>query len=782
MPTQQEFAQQMIQQLRVLDPSASIALGTPERKIIDTVAQSLVDVQVDLTSLSGALDLDSKFGSDLDAFLNLFGFGRQLGIRATGIVTFSREEESNVDIRIPVATQVSAAVENNGVIQNYVYETTIDAILSAGELEVSAPIRAIGPGVTYNVPANTVTQFISAGIFGITGITNSLPTTNGLDPETDAEYKVRFRNTIFRNLAGTQDQYLALAVAGAFTNKANVIGPISRYREYIQVPPVDDTQTYEIADGEFVTGNFGSSLSNEYTTSLSSIPYSEYTYDTVPHFVSDSQSGRFYTDEIDYDMNTTILGRTRGDALRQYGGGLDENPASATTRPNITFKNVYTGSEDTVQAARPGDIVLFEHSYISSASRNDHENNINNCVDIYINGLNDTATTTVLVRPTLSSSTFVDNSTSKLHFENYRRIGEPEKRPVLGNLFTPLFQTPITSVPDSLTIPNSGFTSTFYEGEHYWGVIEVSEIGGTIRARTGIEWSTTIRGARSGETSPNYTGNRIYQAPATPLSIDYTFDRNVADLQAAVESAKQVTTDVLVHKATMRYFKFHLNVMYTSGYSPSSVNSSINTSLANFLQNMYFGTVIQLSDILQTVHNVAGVDNVRWSHDVDSDIPCVTECNILGEPRLGIVIDRKVAGDYVDEIDDWQQWYITGNPTGGTYTLTFDGDTTSDISYNWNATAIQTEVRSAFGDVSLTVTGLGTPSSPFIIKWPGSGSIKPLITATSNLIVEPSDTTFITDFVLRDNELPALPSEALDTDTAPGVEIRTRAQNTWQNN
>ena len=36
--SQRELALQMIAQLRVLDPSISVEVGTPERKIIDTVA------------------------------------------------------------------------------------------------------------------------------------------------------------------------------------------------------------------------------------------------------------------------------------------------------------------------------------------------------------------------------------------------------------------------------------------------------------------------------------------------------------------------------------------------------------------------------------------------------------------------------------------------------------------------------------------------------------------------------------------------------------------------
>jgi hypothetical protein len=57
MATQQQLALQMVAQLRVLDPSISAEVGTPERKIIDTVAQALAESQIDLDVLSGSLDL-----------------------------------------------------------------------------------------------------------------------------------------------------------------------------------------------------------------------------------------------------------------------------------------------------------------------------------------------------------------------------------------------------------------------------------------------------------------------------------------------------------------------------------------------------------------------------------------------------------------------------------------------------------------------------------------------------------------------------------------------------
>src|SRR5881398_1823324 len=98
MATQRDIALQMVAQLRLLDPSASAEVGTPERKIIDTVAQQNADSQIDLVALRQALDLDSKYGANLDRFLDLFGFGRIKASYATGFVIFSRLTPATSDI------------------------------------------------------------------------------------------------------------------------------------------------------------------------------------------------------------------------------------------------------------------------------------------------------------------------------------------------------------------------------------------------------------------------------------------------------------------------------------------------------------------------------------------------------------------------------------------------------------------------------------------------------------------------------------------------------------
>jgi hypothetical protein len=96
---------------------------------------------------------------------------------------------------------------------------------------------------------------------------------------------------------------------------------------------------------------------------------------------------------------------------------------------------------------------------------------------------------------------------------------------------------------------------------------------------------------------------------------DYSYDRNIVVLQAALEAAKQVTTDVLAHRANTRYFKPDLTVIGNPGVSTSALKQSIKTALDTYLNTVGFGSTMQLSDILQSAHNAIGVDSVKWSRD-----------------------------------------------------------------------------------------------------------------------------------------------------------------------
>lgn len=66
-------------------------------------------------------------------------------------------------------------------------------------------------------------------------------------------------------------------------------------------------------------------------------------------------------------------------------------------------------------------------------------------------------------------------------------------------------------------------------------------------------------------------------------------------------------------------------------------------------------------------------------------------------------------------VSDVQTITIVGSPTGGTYTLSFNGQTTSAIAFNASASTIQTDLQalSTIGTGKVAVTGTGPFSATF---------------------------------------------------------------------
>lgn len=884
--SQLEFAQQMVAQLRLLKPGISAEVGTPERLILDVAAQGWADSQIDLIGLQNAFNLETKFGSNLDSFLSIFSFKRIAASSASGFVVFSRNVTSASDITIPKGTLVeSSVISPNG--QKAQFQTISSAILKAGSLQTSpVPIEATTPGSLGNVEANKITIMGIGGqpVLGITAVTNPTATTNGADQEDDNSFKVRFKNTVFRNLAGTQDQFIALAISTAFSTKANVIGPTSKYQEYIQVPLKKDTEEEEygnikikgvgnkytgigtISSGSknlklepeipkgtpnsflekegvvkvgdtvtlyhegqnptvaltskvtSITSNSeivietaaGSTLTkvvcligtnvepviSEWTSALSTIPYARNVWSANPIFISNGQTGAgnyFFRELTDFAFN--YPGLLQGDTFRAWVDGVGLDPrfdVLGSTQPNVTFLNVYTGTNTEIKSLTPEDIVLLEYEYTSTSSRNDPTKNVTNAVDVYVDGQNEQASTTIFSAPLSPSAyAFVDEPTSAYHYENYRRDGEPAKRPMKGNILTTLFQEPVLSLPAQITIGSNNY----YLGTHYWLVHDVSTYGGTVRARDGIEWAQYIKGDTTGlgpqteplESPPAYAGTAF---PALPLNSavdveNYTFDQNIRDLQAALLGSRQITTDVLAHKGFKRYFKFDITVMYSPSGTVAEINNNIQKSVATYLANQYFGSVIRLSDILQQVHNVPGVENVRWSNDIpkSENLIRVYETDIKGRPLLNVEVSRFRPGT-AGSTEEIQKLYVVGQPTGGSFTLTYKGHTAITIEISkLTAAEIETKINASLGASTVTVTeenrsttGVTYPIKSFQITFKATG---PQVLPSTTVSLTGGSYVFDNDFFLRDDELPTLPTGTQTGDTVAGFILRPRAQNTW---
>jgi hypothetical protein len=519
--------------------------------------------------------------------------------------------------------------------------------------------------------------------------------------------------------------------------------------------------------------------------------------------VSNGSSGvgnYFYRQDVDYRINIDPTFKNRGDTYRLASIGRGLNPVTdpkTNFQPNISFINIYTGTLANVEAMRPNDVVLFEHSYLSEASRNDIERNITNAVDVYIDGGDLESATVILPNPT-TISLIVDNPESKYHYENYRRNGNREYRPILGNLLMPLMHQPVVEVPELINVQVDELTYTFERDVHYWGIEDHTILGGTIRGRGGIEWNMDKPAQLLDSPDLFITDPNI-----DFITIDkYIYDKSVPHLQNALEDAKQVTTDVLAHRASRRYFKLDITVMYDPGASVPITNDNIQSATQDFLTSQYFGSIVQMSDLLQVVHGVSGVDNVRWTSDVptSADAARVYETSRLGQPLTNIQIEvlRKglFAVDVLPGIPEIQQM-IVGNPTAGNYALRFANTYSNPIPYNANAAAIKAQLDFMTAGVN-TVTGSGTFADPFLITFVDNAP-KSMIESTpvpTRLIpgvplvngfrdLYNPDFILDSDFFLKDDELVSLATQVDDTtlgffaDTVPGMIIRPRAQNTF---
>lgn len=107
--------------------------------------------------------------------------------------------------------------------------------------------------------------------------------------------------------------------------------------------------------------------------------------------------------------------------------------------------------------------------------------------------------------------------------------------------------------------------------------------------------------------------------------------------------------------------------------------------------------------------------------------------------RSGMVLQASDDGSKVVEwdgdaaVNEQQTVTITGTPTGGTFTLEFDGEVTAAIAYNANAAAVAAALEALpnIGDGNVSASGGALPGTPVVVTFQGdlAGEAQPLMTA-----------------------------------------------------
>lgn len=542
MATINDVVAQMRAALQISEPDLDTSIGTTTRKILDAVGEVVSEGYADSYLLQYQYDLDAKTGPDLDDFVALFGFARHTAKRATGVVTFERTSPAPEGIFVPPGIQVGTDDS-----PPVVFTTTVPAVLEKGATQTSVTVQAVLGGTHGNVPNGAIMRMMTP-LEGFSSIGNPLSLTGGTDAESDDNLRRRFRRTVFRNLAGTEQMFLGLALEDDDVTQANVIGASKFFREQVEVVAGTATSTLQQAAAIYA----GSST-----------------------FGPDIDGGDIFLEGVHYTFDASV------------------NPPTITKidRP------IPAGETDPF----PDGIYDLEFEYVPQASRNRPSAGITNRVDVYVNGVR--AEEAIETGIFLYSQTFNVTAGSPYNRENFRRSSD-NSMPQDGNYFVRFAFAPVVDPALSDFIVINGMT--YQENVDYFLVQDVTSSGGTATSLSGIEWLNQVNGAP-----------KITPPDNAVFSLHYSFNAIPRDVEDSITQWGLVTTDVRVHEARRIRLRMHLAVILEPGYSRDSIAPEIHTEVNDLLAGINFNSVVQVSDVLEAVMGVNGVDAARFLHSSD---------------------------------------------------------------------------------------------------------------------------------------------------------------------
>lgn len=275
---------------------------------------------------------------------------------------------------------------------------------------------------------------------------------------------------------------------------------------------------------------------------------------------------------------------------------------SPTTPPTVTVLN---------SAVIPdGTIADLMYQYTPVMSRSDPLTGIINRVDVWCGGQR--AVSAQQAMRFSNAKTFNTTSGSIYNRANWEALDGTQ--PTSGNVFIPLAYGPIMTVSSTLLI-----------GTTTYGLVTPAHPMGSVSG--GVTYAYRIV---HDKTSNGYTPQSLFglewnagTVPAnnTPFTVGsdgaYTYNQLPTSIQQGIDVWRLAGVDVRAHQAQSVRLRFSLAVMYDRTAYPAQVNQAMDTALSAWLSSLGINSVVQVSDALQVLHNVPGVDNIRFLNGSD---------------------------------------------------------------------------------------------------------------------------------------------------------------------
>lgn len=643
MPSAVEHESKMISALAISAPTLNTALGTPVRKLISAVAQELANYSVDQSTTNTLYALESVSGQDLDYLVGQFGFTRQEARSAYGTVTIKRD---NADSFLSIAYGAQFYKPATSTSEAIVFSTTAYQEMEEGVVSAEIAVRAVLPGASGNVAANTITY--SNAYAGYITVTNEYAMTGGRDAETDADLRSRFIKTVFRSLAGTRDQYLGLALAHEDVSKALVVGRESRYSEIVTVKEEDGSIFAKVSDDQWDL-DVDHAIDTDYRYWITNTDTGEMLQRGSYEVVEGGKKATFFKQSAEELVGPVSAGYVlqlshknvsnlsvkvaSSGAVPSDGEDYVLDPSNGTmTIPSDTSIPAGDSLYCTYQYydMSVGDFVTIEFDYFSKLNRGGLKS-----AELFVDAVNPQK---------VSDIQYLDFD-KKITEDNVDRwVRNDGSKPEVGHLYVPVSYQPAY---ESSGMVNVGVATILNEGADFLLIRDATKNAGSSRAFDAIELI--------GEVQDEYfvfaDENQPKMDDETPMNIPYYYNKDIGVIQELIDRQSVVTMDTMVHETRKRKFIVHLSVMYST-YPRDDVKASVENAVRSWAQRLEMGSTVQFSDIETVVANLAGVDNVRVARQSDagnamtSTEPSTPACGLVEVERDGVTLKGTFDQDF----------------------------------------------------------------------------------------------------------------------------------------
>ena len=820
MPTPSEISSRIVSSLSVAIPDLDTSVGTPIRKILDVVSESIAEAGLDASLIQYQYDIDTKIGADLDAFVAQFGFRRRVSQVATGSQLIQRSTPAPTTITIPVGTQASTSTATPTLVQ-----TVTPAVIPKGSVFVEVPAAAAVGGSAGNVGAGTITRWL--GVSGISSVTNPASFSGGNDAESDEQLRSRFKRTLFRSMAGTKDMFLGIAMADPSVSRSRVFGGQERWRESLDI--VGGTATPSLV---WSRGSIPVTTMETVSPALADGTFPVEVETTYHHYLTNDDvvylgvtgtgpvsTGR-YRVLVTGDKTFGLIG-DRGERVAGTSSGIFQsvNPLTKVIRAGNVADEGYLGADLELGEAYPAaayeidtdglvqvssldatlvpdgvhDLALY---YASQASRNRPlrlSNRISDRGDLWVDGVDAVeAVATVIIDGASTVTSAPDLEGFLRKFGGHRRADG--RRSDLSHVMVPLPFGPIVSLPSTVLV---GTQEVELDTSMWGSASESPDIRGSSQAAPSLEldlpdvMKTVTTSSNGGglvvlttSTSHGFAVGQRVRVEGHSVSA-YNGDHYITAITSTTVTI-DATSSGSGSGGTVRLYH-PVSISYSYNSVPRRIQREIEAWRLVSLDVLVHETKLAPVDVHLVVILASGytIDSVRSSIEtaISNMIDTVEIGGVLQASDIRTAVGQVTGVDAVrfQQKSDFTQ--ISGSvATAGSGLLQLSavgtsyqpGDTVvvkfgafgSDSAMHRPFTVLEDlgfgdYLLDAVDDISSSLTCVSTPGYGMIVRSPDSS--RALLGGINY------DLGAVTDLHLNENEVPVLNS----------VQLIQRAQNSW---